>query len=338
LALAEQFSALAATRLDPADRLTGERLLGVSQHLLGNQREAHRHFERVLADTATVDRRSNIGCLQINLGVLARVFLAWTLWLRGFPDQAMRAAGRSVEDARVADHALSQCYALARVASPIALLVGDLAAAEHYSEMLVDLSIRHALAHWCAVARCQQGVLAIMRGDAATGLPLLRSVMNERAGSPTLRIMTYLMPEALGRAGQIVDGLATIEAALAWTERSEDRWVIAELLRIKGELVLLQGAPEAAAAAEGHFRQALDWARRQGALSWELRAATSLARLLRDQGRPADATALLQPIYDRFTEGFDTADLKTAKVLLSSARHIRRHRQHVGGEVGHDPA
>jgi predicted ATPase len=70
------------------------------------------------------------------------------------------------------------------------------------------------------------------------------------------------------------------------------------------------------AAAEGHFRQALDWARRQGALSWELRAATSLARLLSDQGRSADATGFLQPVYDRFTEGFDTADLKAAKALL----------------------
>jgi len=78
----------------------------------------------------------------------------------------------------------------------------------------------------------------------------------------------------------------------------------------------LQGAPEAAATAEDHFRQAPDWARRQGALSWALRAAMSLARLLRDQGRPAEATACLQPIYDRFTEGFGTTDLVAAKQLL----------------------
>ena len=78
----------------------------------------------------------------------------------------------------------------------------------------------------------------------------------------------------------------------------------------------MQGAPGAAAAAEGLFWQALDWARRQGALSWELRAATSLARLLSDQGRSADATALLQPVYDRFTEGFATADFKAARTLL----------------------
>ena len=81
---------------------------------------------------------------------------------------------------------------------------------------------------------------------------------------------------------------------------------------------MLQGAPGAAAVAEDHFRQALDWARRQGALSWELRAAMSLARLLRDQDRPADAMALLQPVYDRFTEGFDTIDLQAAKALIDA--------------------
>ena len=107
-----------------------------------------------------------------------------------------------------------------------------------------------------------------------------------------------------------------VEEALARSESSEERWWIAELLRVKGELVLLENGPEAAAAAEDHFRKALDWARRQGALSWELRAATSLARMWRDQARIREARELLGSTYDRFTEGFETADLKTAKQLL----------------------
>jgi predicted ATPase len=101
--------------------------------------------------------------------------------------------------------------------------------------------------------------------------------------------------EVLGRAGQIADGPAAIHGAIERCERTEERWALAELLRIRGELLLLEGAPAAAAA--DHFRQALDWACRQGALSWKLRAATSLARLLRDHGRSADASALLQPVY-----------------------------------------
>jgi predicted ATPase/DNA-binding winged helix-turn-helix (wHTH) protein len=339
LTLARRFHALAA-KTGSNDRLIGERMIGSSQYYLGDLLSARRHVERVLAhDVAPAHSR----IVRFEGGgdrwAAVRNFLALILWLQGLPDQAMRTVGTSVAEARASDHAISLGGALAVAACPIALWVGDLAAAEHYVEMLLDHSTRHALARWRALGRGYQGALVIQRGDLGTGLRLLRAAFaGPGAAGSVPRLFTFLMAEALGRAGQIADGLAMIEEAILRSERSEERWIIAELLRIKGELVLLQAAPGAAAAAEGHFRQALDWAGRQGALSWELRAATSLARLLGDQGRSADATALLQPIYDRFTEGFDTADLKTAKALLSSARHIRGHRHHVGGEVGHDPA
>ena len=141
---------------------------------------------------------------------------------------------------------------------------------------------------------------------------------------PTRPAFPAQLARALAGVGRIADGLAAIDEVLAWTADTEADWFTAELLRVKGELLLLRGAPEAAATAEDHFRQALDWARRQGALSWELRAATSLARLRRDQGRPADATACLQPIYDRFTEGFGTADLIAARRLLDKLDDLRR--------------
>ena len=185
--------------------------------------------------------------------------------------------------------------------------------------MLLDQSTRAALALWQAWGRSYQGVLGIKRGDFATGLPLLRAGLSElaKARFAALRQVTFLMAEALARAGQITDGLAMIDGAIGRSEHTEG-WLIAGLFRVKGELLLLQNAPGAAVTAEDHFRQALDLARRQGALSWELHAATSLARLLSNQGRFADATALLQPVYDRFTEGFDTVDLKTAKALLDA--------------------
>jgi predicted ATPase len=199
----------------------------------------------------------------------------------------------------------------------IALVVGDLATAEHYVEMLLDHSTRHALTHYRAFGVGLQGVLAITRGDVVTGSRLLRAGFNELGSArPATQFVFQLMTEALGHAGQVSEGVAKLNEAIERSEQSEERWLVAELLRIEGELLLLQGTPGAATKAEGHFRQALDWARQQGALSLELRAATSLSRLLRDQGRSADAVTLLQPVHDRFTEGFDTADLKAAKALL----------------------
>jgi predicted ATPase len=150
-----------------------------------------------------------------------------------------------------------------------------------------------------------------------------------RAGLDELREASYVLrspgllgtlAEGLARIGQVAEGLTAIDDALAQCERTDERWNMAELLRVKGELLLLEGAPEAKVAAEHHYQLALEWARRQGALFWELRCATSLARLLRDQSRSANATAVLQPVYDRFTEGFDTADLKAAKALLDTLR------------------
>jgi predicted ATPase/DNA-binding winged helix-turn-helix (wHTH) protein len=318
LALAQRFGTLAANRSDPGDRLIGERLIGVSQHYLGDHKSARRHLERVLADAVILGRKHVIR-FQVNPKVTARVFLARILWLQGFPDQAMRAAESCVEDARAANHGLSFCHALALGACVIALLVDNLPAAEHYVGMLLDYSTRHSLTHWTAHVRCHQGALAIKRGHINAGLRLLGAGLDERGGSSSaLRVNALLMIEALGRAGPIGDGLAAIEEAIARAEHTDERWLMAELLRIKGELVLLQGAAGARAAAEDHFRQALDWARRQDALAWELRAATSLARLLGEQGHSADGRALLRPLYYRFTEGFDTTDLKAAKALLEA--------------------
>jgi predicted ATPase len=121
------------------------------------------------------------------------------------------------------------------------------------------------------------------------------------------------LAEALTQVRRVTEGLAVLETAI---EQSEPGCYTPELLRLKGELLLSQKPLADDETVQSLFRQALDEARRQQALSWELRAATSLARLLRQQGQRADAIACLQPIYDRFTEGFDTADLVAAKRLL----------------------
>jgi predicted ATPase len=124
------------------------------------------------------------------------------------------------------------------------------------------------------------------------------------------------LAQGLARAGLVDAALETAKQAVDRCKRNEEHWLIAELLRLRGELVAGVDAPDAALIADDYYRQALDWARGQGALSWELRIATSRAGLMRHLGRIEDARSQLQPVYDRFTEGFDTADLVTARRLL----------------------
>jgi hypothetical protein len=182
--------------------------------------------------------------------------------------------------------------------------------------MLLDHSTRFALAYWRDWGRSFQGVIVIQRGDVITGLQLLRAGLDEFR--EVRRLAVHRVPD--GRSF----GPCRAERRRARRDRGGDRALRAHrralgdgrVSGVKGELLLLQGAPGAAAAAEDHFRQALDWARQQGALSWELRAATSLAGLLRDRDRIGEARDLLAPIYDRFTEGFGTAYLQSAKRLL----------------------
>jgi predicted ATPase len=162
-------------------------------------------------------------------------------------------------------------------------------------------------------------VLLVKRGNIGGGLELLRAAFTQVPHNDLLYTSFQAeIADALGRDDKAAEGLSTIGEALARSDQGEERWYVAELLRIKGELILREGAPRATAAAEEHFLRSLDWARRQSALSWELRTSTSLARLQRDQGRIPEARGLLQSVYDRFAEGFETADLKTAKAYLNA--------------------
>ena len=263
-------------------------------------------------------RRSHAIRFQYDQPLVARMILARILWLQGFPDQALRIAQANVEDARAVDHALSVCGAL-EVACLVAIWSGDLAAAERSVATLLDHSARHALAVWHARGRCLNGVVLIRRGEVGGGLEVLRAALDELRETGFVPYYTGLLgtlAQGLAGVGQVAQGLATIDEALTRSERDEEHWCIAELVRIKAELVLLAGGPGAAAAAEEHFQRALSWTRRARGLSMELRCATGLARLWHAQGRTEPARELLAPVYGRFTEGFDTADLRAAKALL----------------------
>jgi predicted ATPase len=203
--------------------------------------------------------------------------------------------------------------------------MGDFALADRHVKILLDHATRYTLPLWRKVGRMLEALLAVSRGDVVGGLRLLRAGFDELGESlPPLDYVKFQgeIAEAFGRAGQIADGLTLAEEAIERCERTNERWLFAELLRVKGELMLRKES--ASTKAEDSFREALDWARRQGALSWELRAATSLARLLRDQRRCAEAIAVIKPVYSRFTEGFGTTDLANAKALIDDLHRVSR--------------
>ena len=323
LAVAQRFYILALEHADPAGLPIADRIIGMSYHYLGDQTNACRHIERMLSVDVDSQRRSPFIRFWFDQKVAARVVLARILWLIGFADQAWHAVQSAVGDAEALADPATLCYALSHGGCLVALWEGNLAAAERYAEMLLDHSRKYGFAPWNDFASRLKGVVLVKTGDLDTGSPLLRAGLDEITDPNSgLWFLTGLseMAEALGHAGRITDGLATVEAGIA---QSEGGWLTPELLRLKAELLLLQSARAVDQTAEDLFRQALDRARQQEALSWELRAATSLASLLRDQGRSSDAIACLKPIYDRFTEGFGTADLLAAKGLLDQLARPR---------------
>ena len=190
--------------------------------------------------------------------------------------------------------------------------------ADHASA-LTALSNQHALAMWQAYATIASGWALVLCGRSGAGLEQLRDglVSLQTTGTVLFRPCGLgLLAEAHQASGEAEEGLRVLDEALALVERTEERWIEAELRRLKGEIALMAAGPAAVREAEAGFHQALEIARAQSAKSWELRAATSLGRLWRDQGEPQRAHDVLAPVYDWFTEGFDTADLKDVKALL----------------------
>jgi predicted ATPase/DNA-binding winged helix-turn-helix (wHTH) protein len=323
LSFAQRFYDLASRRSNQSDRLVGERMLGTAKYMLGDLVGARRHLEQVLTRYSATDlgqaavRFHDVIRFQNDGQVEARVFLAGVLWHQGLSDQAIRMAEKSLTEAQAIGHVSSQCFALALASCPVALRTGNISAAAGYTRLLVDLSTRHSLSHWAPYGARYRRVIALKGGNVGG----IEEVGQTDANLRSLTGLTELVG-ALTSAGRSAEGLAALDGFAA--QSPEVAGSNPELLRLRGELLLLQSAPATAKPSEDLFRQALDSAHQNGALSWELRAATSLARLLRDQRRPAGAIACLRAVYDRFTEGFGTADLIAAKRLLDELGDIRR--------------
>jgi predicted ATPase/DNA-binding winged helix-turn-helix (wHTH) protein len=321
LELAEKFRKLAADSPNASDPLVGDRMMGLGLHFLGQQADARQLIEHMLGRYVSPNRSSHIIRFKFDQQVMARNTLARILWLQGFADRAMQEVENNIEHALSIDHVHSLCNVLTQAAAQVAILVGNLAAAERLNSMLLHLIDRHGLYYWRAHYDGLNGQLLIKRGDLDAGLSFCRAGVEGLRRSRSLQHFTTFLAalaEGLADAGKVAEGFAVIDEALARCERYDERWCFAELLRIRAKLILLNSAPDGTQAAEDHLLRSLGWARQQGALSWELRTATSLARLWRDSGQTAQARDMLGGVYGRFTEGFATRDLAEARTLLDA--------------------
>jgi predicted ATPase len=316
-ALAAQFLVLAEKQGATVPLMAAHRLLGTSLWATGDIPEGRAHCDQAIALYDPAEHRPLATRFGQDIGVSILSFRSLALWVLGYPERALADAERALDDAREIGHATTLMYAL-YCASLTHILCRRYAAVGTLVDELVALADEKGALLWKAFGMLQQGGLFALTGKAADSVQTIASALIAfRSTGSTFFVPTYLssLARAYAELGQFDDAWRCIDEAMTAVETTKERWCEADILRIAGEIALM--GPEAdAAKAEAYFERALAVARAQQAKSWELRAALSLARLWRDQGRHADAHDLLAPIYGWFTEGFDTLDLKEAKALL----------------------
>lgn len=315
--LSEEFLALAQPLADPLTLSAGHWVLAYSAWWQGDVVEVRRHSRECLALYNPDQHRAGIAVYNNNPGVVCGYLDALASWVLGYPTEAALAMDRAVMHARELEHPYSisvsllfsaKLSQLRREPGPARTRADEaLAMAEEHS--------MHALSLWCLLPR---GWALAQQGDVSAGIADIREAMERRRKMGMGAVWPWflaLLADAYGSLAQIDEGLAALEEAKQWVQRNDERLYAAEVHRIEGELLLRRDESDRARA-EDCFAQALAVARQQHAKSWELRAALSMARMWIASGRADDARALLSPLYDWFTEGFDTADLQEAKVLL----------------------
>ncbi len=278
----------------------GDRILGWTHHFMGHHAIARKFAERALGQPHHFGPRSGIG-FQVETPAAMACLLARILWLTGFADQAKVAADKAVVAAATSGHSYSVCYAISVGGLPVALWTGDVGAARR----LFDLFVAHA----GGMPRMELRVSAFARlltlRDGDSDEALIASFIESHGD-------TALIPPFAD-----LDRNAVIGVPLPREEPSNATWNAPEALRVDAELLLWHAGPGAVWAAEAKLLRALEIAREQAALSWELRAAISLARLWRRHGRATEARELTTATFGKFTEGFGTNDLIEARKLIA---------------------
>ncbi len=316
-ALGAQLLTLVQQVQDPAMLLEAYRGLGATLFFLGAAAEAYTHLAQGIALYDPQQHRASVFLYGENTGVVCRSHAALALWWLGYPDQGLAQTDEAVTLAQHVAHPFSLGYALG-CATVFYQLRREVRAAQKRAEAAISLATEQGFPHWRAMGSILSGWALAHQGQAQAGIEQIHQGMRAfRATGTELERPHWLalLAEAYGTTGQLEEGLAVLAEAVTLAETTGERWYEAELHRLKGELLLQQSSSNQTEA-EACFHHALDIARSQQAKSFELRAATSLARLWQQQGKRQEAYDMLASVYNWFTEGFDTADLKDAKALL----------------------
>jgi predicted ATPase len=315
--LGETLLRLAQRADDPALAVIAHTALGATWLWLGALPAARPHLEEGIALYTPDQRRAPVFRLGQDPGVVCRVNAAQTLWALGYPEQALA----RLHDALALAHELSHPFSLAFArcyAAIVSQYRRDVPAVHEHAEAAVALATEQGFPLWAAMGTSLRGWALAIQGQGEDGLAQVRqgiAAWQATGAALTVPYLYTLLAEVSAHLGYTDDGLQALAEAHTLMEQQEERWWEAEVSRLRGVLLLRQTGTSQAEA-EAWLQRALDVAHRQEAKSLELRAAMSLSRLWQQQGKQAEARALLAPVYGWFTEGFDTADLQEAKALL----------------------
>ena len=319
--VAEELLALGERVQDAGCRLEGHRAVGVMRFYAAEFSAAREHLQSGIDLYDSEEHRSHFLRYEQDPGQTCLAYAARTLWILGYPDRAVARSDQAIAVARATAHAASVVEATTWRAE-IALFRREVEDVKQHAAAALALATEHALPFWTSKTIIMLGWALSEEGHSTDGVARIREGLAalETTGDKLFRpYYLALLAQALGTAGRPDEGLDRLDEAIESHRKCEVPYWDAELQRLRGELLLARDATDPIAA-ESCFRRAIEIAQSQCAKSLELRAATSLARLWRDQGRRAEAYAIFAPVYGWFTEGFETADLKDAKALLDELR------------------
>jgi predicted ATPase len=313
--LDEDLLRLSRKRNDAAGLVMAHWSSGRDLMFVGRFASSRSHLEQALALYDPNAHHSLVEQAGFHFQVVLRAYLGMVLFCLGFPDQALECSGTAIAEARRLPHPPSLVTSLT-FGCRLLSLVGDDTTLEEQADEVNAVTFEQGLPFWHAIGTIYQGWVKAKRGDVTEAVSLLHggsSAYRATGAEVWTPHHLALLAGAYEIAGQVEEAVTLLDEALQIVERTGERWFAVELYRHKGGLMLRQGHSEAV---EGLYHKALSIAREQKAKLWELRAATSLARLRREQGCLSEGRDLLTPVYSWFTEGFATPDLKEAKALL----------------------